>query len=317
MLPGGIIGKAGGTVGVLPGGGGMTGGVGRMLPGGIGMAGGAVGVLPGVNGKIGDATGMLGGGVEMLPGVNGKIGGAIRMWPSGIGKLPAPISLAANIAGARWGGGVRFQQREQGREVAAYYSLAVVVRHQQPAGVAYPHGADGAVAVLQRGGDGLRAGNQLRHPAESGGEFQPLFQPLFHQMRQHFAVGFRAEPMSLGGQAAFQRQIVLDDAVVHQGDAPPAVGMRMGVMVGRAPVGGPAGMPQAEGALGGRAAAGRLQPTHLAHGARNMQPPGVIDHGDAGAVVAAVFQPLQPGINQRPGILPPHIANDSAHRPTA
>ena len=67
----------------------------------------------------------------------------------------------------------------------------------------------------------------------------------FDQVRQHLGVGLAAEHVSLRQQLRPQRRVVLDDAVMDDGDAPAAIHVRVRVGVRGAAVGRPAGMPDA------------------------------------------------------------------------
>ena len=113
------------------------------------------------------------------------------------------------------------------------------------------------------------------------------------QVRQHFGVGLAVELHPVGLQLVLQQHVVFDHAVVHHGDGAVAAQVRVGVGVGRPAVGGPAGVADAVGAGGG------LRGHHLL---QFGQPPGLPPQvqaaagaGDeAGRVVPAVLQPLQP-----------------------
>ena len=101
--------------------------------------------------------------------------------------------------------------------------------------------------------------------------------------------GLRLEYVPCCGQAPLELKVVLDDAVMHQGHAVAAVGMRMGIVVGRRAVGRPASVSQAQGPAR-RGAVDRVgQSADLADRLSQVHRTGVVDHGDAGAVVAAVF----------------------------
>ncbi len=65
---------------------------------------------------------------------------------------------------------------------------------------------------------------------------------LLDQVRHHLGVGGRGERVPGRLELGPQLGVVLDDAVVDDGQAPRAVGVRVGVLRGRAPVGGPAGV---------------------------------------------------------------------------
>ena len=117
-------------------------------------------------------------------------------------------------------------------------------------------------------------------------------------------------------QAALQLKVVLNYAVVDHRDALLTVGMGMGVLVGWAAVGGPAGMTQPNGAVGVGSSAVTVQTVYLANGLTQLNVAVRIYDGDTGAVVAPVLKPPQPLIDDGPGFLPPNISNDAAHSPS-
>ena len=104
---------------------------------------------------------------------------------------------------------------------------------------------------------------------------------------------------------------VLDDAVVHDGDAALGVGVRMSVHLVRLTVGGPPGVADADGGPGAVAdpvpevldPAGRLG---------DLQPVPV-DDGQAGRVVAAVLQAPQTLEQHRHRVPAADVSHDSAH----
>ena len=99
--------------------------------------------------------------------------------------------------------------------------------------------------------------------------------------------------MALGLQFGPQAQVVLHDAVEHDGEPAGAVGVGMGVLVGGPAVGGPAGVGDAHRARRRRArasTASRLSrlPTEWS----SLKPPSWTD-GDAGGVVSPVLELAQ------------------------
>ena len=78
------------------------------------------------------------------------------------------------------------------------------------------------------------------------------------QVRDHLGVGLRGELGALGDQAALERDVVLDDPVDDDVDAVGVVEVRVGVLLGDATMGGPAGVADARsrhGPLGERGTA--------------------------------------------------------------
>ena len=136
---------------------------------------------------------------------------------------------------------------------------------------------EGALQPLQRRGAGLAR----RHlPVEI----------MADQMRDGLGVGLGVEDLAEPFQLLPQLAEVLDDAVVHDRD--PVGRVRMGVALGRPAVGGPAGVADADGAGDRRLAEAGLEVDELALGAAALDP-AVDQGGDAGGVIAAIFQALQ------------------------
>ena len=136
---------------------------------------------------------------------------------------------------------------------------------------------EGAAQLLERGGHRLD-----RRFA--------LFHLLGHQMGDHLGVGLAGELGAVFDQPFAQLAKILDDAVMGDRDA--VGGVRMGVALGRLAVGGPAGMADADIAGERLARQARFQRGELALGAPASQG-AVIQGGDPGGVVAAVFEALE------------------------
>ena len=137
---------------------------------------------------------------------------------------------------------------------------------------------------------------------------------LLDEVGDDLGVGFGDELVALGGEFALQIEVVLDDAVVDDDDAAGAVAMRMGVLFSGAAVGGPAGVADAEGAVEGMFAQDFFQVVQLAGGAAHLEKSAVgAADGDAGRVVAAVFEAPQPLDDDGNDLLSADVADDSAH----
>ena len=135
--------------------------------------------------------------------------------------------------------------------------------------------------------------------------------PLLVALGDDFGVGLRGELVAQRAQALALGLVVLDDAVVHQRQFAVA-DVRMRVEFGDAAMRGPARVADAErGRQPGRLRGG----LHLGDAAGPAHPPHAVaaDHGDAGGVVAAVFQPLEPVHEQRDHVTVGDGADDSAH----
>jgi hypothetical protein len=115
--------------------------------------------------------------------------------------------------------------------------------------------------------------------------------------------GIRVEPVG-----------IFDDAVVRDGDARRLVEVRVGVLVRRRAVRGPAGVADADAALdglGGDEPGEALVNLALLLAGEQF---GVTKQRHAGAVVAAVFQPPQAVEENGSRLLLADVADDAAHK---
>ncbi len=131
-------------------------------------------------------------------------------------------------------------------------------------------------------------------------------------MGDDLGVGVAGELGSFGDELLFQLAEVLDDAVMHHRHLLGHVRMRIGL--DRLAVGGPAGMADAGVAVERGGFEALLKIAQLAFGA---PPPemAILDGGNAGGVVAAIFEALE-RIDQLLGDRAfAENANDAAHRP--
>ena len=141
-----------------------------------------------------------------------------------------------------------------------------------------------------------------------------LEMPL-HQVGDDLGVGLRLEDVPLGLQALLDRQVVLDDAVVHHDQLARAVGVGVCVLVGGASVGGPAGVTEADGAIDRALSENALQYLDAPGGPPDLEPLGP-DHRRARRVVPAVLEALQALDHDVDRALVPDVADDSTHGPT-
>ncbi len=109
-------------------------------------------------------------------------------------------------------------------------------------------------------------------------------------MRHGFGVGLAGEFGALRFQHLPQLAEILDDAVMNHRDMLGRVRMR--VVLGRLAVGGPAGMSDAGETVERLGFQARFKIAQLAFGAaaHNLI---AFQRGDAGGIVAAIFQPLE------------------------
>ena len=109
---------------------------------------------------------------------------------------------------------------------------------------------------------------------------------------------------------ALQRLEILDDAVVDDGDALGRV--RMGIRFGRRAVRRPARVADAGRAGERLGLQPRLEIDELAAGAPARQL-AILERGDAGGIVAAIFEPLQRIDDERRDRLAAQNADNPAH----
>ena len=110
-----------------------------------------------------------------------------------------------------------------------------------------------------------------------------------HQVGYHFRIRIGREPMAFFQQIFLQFQIVFNDTVVDDDEAPRFITMGMGVPVRRPAVRRPAGMADADRALGFVALDLDAQGLQTAHTFFDVDAFAVID-SDARGIIPAVFQ---------------------------
>ena len=123
---------------------------------------------------------------------------------------------------------------------------------------------------------------------------------VVHEMRNHLGVGLAGEGVAAGLQFLPQLLVVLDDAVVYQGDPTDcALGrmrarrkVRVRVVHRRRAVGGPPGVRDA-GARGHAVGCGLLLKFRHTGGAAGALQTAILVHGHAAGVIAAVLQALE------------------------
>ena len=108
-----------------------------------------------------------------------------------------------------------------------------------------------------------------------------------------------------------QGVVVLDAAVVDDGDAAGAVEVGVGVELRGGADGGPAGVADADGAGDGAGLGAEV--LDVADGLGDMDAAAVED-GDAAGVVAAVLDAVEGVQQDGEGVSRPDVARDSAHR---
>ena len=89
--------------------------------------------------------------------------------------------------------------------------------------------------------------------------------------------------------------------------------MRMGVLLRRAAMGRPAGMPDTVSAVDWTQADGFFQVAQLAFGAAHLQPVAISAHSDSRRVIAAILEPFQAIENDWNNALFTDVTNNSTH----
>ncbi len=189
-------------------------------------------------------------------------------------------------------------EAEDGRDVRGQEGGITVHPHEQGGDASGGHDQVGLVGSHHGQGEGPPHPGQGRPHGTGQSVLGPVDQCRLDQVGQHLGVGLRLEPVPGGDQLVGQLHMVLDDAVVDQGQSGRAVHVGMGVALGRTAVGGPPGVADA----GGRADGSGLGPLDQV-----IERPGAVgrpgppqpvgragtDQGDAGRVVAAVLEPAE------------------------
>ena len=131
-------------------------------------------------------------------------------------------------------------------------------------------------------------------------------------MGDDLGVGIGTKEDAFGLQLGPQLAEVLDDAVLHHDDTAVAVGMRVGVTLAGPAVRGPTGVTDADLPGEGRLSQAQGEVAQLADVAPDGDVP-VLDHGNAGRIIAAIFEPTQAVHDDLRGVSRPNVTDDSTH----
>src|SRR5258705_8272861 len=135
-------------------------------------------------------------------------------------------------------------------------------------------------------------------------------------MGDDLSVGLRANPVAFSHQRLSKLPVVLDDAVMDDGQLAAAVQMRMRIGVRWPPVSGPPGVADADCSAGTVRGQQALEFDDLADALPDFESPSE-DRGDSGRVIAAVLKPSKACQDEGNGFLVAGVADDSTHRRTA
>ena len=201
-----------------------------------------------------------------------------------------------------------------GQRVGGEERLAIAQRHHQRRPCARTHHHVGVVASEH--GNRVGAMQALDARAHRGKQVAARGAArvrigLVDQVGDHLGVGLRFKAVADGLELVAQRFVVLDDAVVHQGDGV-AREVRVGVDGIRLAVRGPARVGDADGAVQVAGLRLRVEVGHARHGAHTLEL-AIALHGNTARVVAAVFQTAQAFDQDGNDIARGNRADDTAH----
>ena len=163
---------------------------------------------------------------------------------------------------------------------------------------------------MEDDGERIGAGHVAQHLVHGFAAAKALAAILGQELGDDFGVRLRGEDGTFGRELFLDLGEILDDAVVNDRDAIDE--MRMGIRLVRHTVSGPAGVRDADIAWKRFAGELGLEIEELAFGAAAIEL-AVVDGGDAGRIIAAIFEPLQ-GVDEtlRYGLVTDD-ADDAAH----
>ena len=174
---------------------------------------------------------------------------------------------------------------------------------------------EGAWHVGTHTGNGPRALKAVTGVAHGHGEValgRPLPR-LLDEVGDYLSVGIGAELVPRGHQLALELLEVLDDAIVHDGNATGAIQVRMGIAVGRGTVGCPTRVPDATSSLRIRGGGTLPQVCHTPGTLHTVQVARRRDHLNARRVISTILKRRQ-SIEQPCGrLLPAGVSHYSTH----
>src|SRR5690606_36165812 len=178
---------------------------------------------------------------------------------------------------------------QQGQGVGGYESFFAAFTYDQRA--AHTCTVQGIGLVLVDNPQGVSTVEFGQGGAEGAKQVLFLAVVVGQQVGDYFGVGFRGEGVAQLLELLTQLVVVFDDAVVDYGQ--PLGQVRMGVVFGGFAVGGPAGVGYAQVAVNGCSFQGIFQLDDLADCAGAFDAVAGGQDGDAGGVIAAVFEAAQ------------------------
>ena len=201
---------------------------------------------------------------------------------------------------------------DEGSHVGGDIAAAVAVAEQKRRVLARCDDAVGAIRTEHP--KRIRALDAAQHPAHRLKKVVTFVVVELQKLRDDLCVRFRLEVYALIDEKFLDLHIVLDDAVVDDGEFPARADVRVGVDLARCAVCRPAGMSHADAALEIRAAVNGVAehlkpPLRLAH----LQFMLRRDDRNAGRVIPAVFKSCKPVKQDGSRLFAAHKSNNSTH----
>ena len=182
-------------------------------------------------------------------------------------------------------------------------------------GAAFACGDDAVGVVFGEDGNGVGADDLLEGELYGGAEVDAVgVTDVFDEVDDDFGVGVAAEGVAFAFEFETEDGVVLDDAVVYEGEGTGLRVVGVGVEVVRLAVGSPTGVGDADGAGGVFGFGEALKVGDFAFGFVEVEYAAVGDEGDARAVVAAVFETMKSFNEYWVCLSGSQITNYSTHR---
>ena len=200
---------------------------------------------------------------------------------------------------------------QKGRDVRSHEVLARADAEDERGG--HARGPDLTGIFPAHETDGVGAVGPAQGRGKSLEQVGFLLVAVGDEVDQHFRVGLGMEDIALLQQLFLQFLIVLDDAVMHDGQAAVVGSMGMGIALGGHAVRGPAGMAHGAGGHGNRLLDQLfLKGGKLALGTGDAQL-AALHAGNARGIIAAVFKTPQAFDDHRHRRTVPGISDNATH----
>ena len=200
---------------------------------------------------------------------------------------------------------------DDGGDIAGQEVAAVAIAQDQ--GAVLAHGDELVGEVGAQDAQGIGPLDAAQDPAH--GLQNVALVEILDELGHHLGVRLRGEGDAVGDEELLQLHVIFDDAVVDHGDLAVLADLGVGVHVAGGPVGGPAGVADAHGAVHGGPALDQI--------GQNLEPALGLAHGEglvllridghAGGVITPILQPGQSVQQNGSGLLPANKAYDSTH----